>query len=123
MKISQSMAHGLLATSVLMLVLGTQMPGNLRDAAFAATQLPWQMSKVAHFALFAVIAGLAHASPLNWSLRRVVLGSLALALLTEAFQFAAVGRDPSWRDVCLDCLGAAFGLVLVRNIGLIARAY
>lgn len=106
----------LLAGNVLLLVFGTQMPGAWRDAVFTVTQLPWQMTKVAHFGLFAAIAGLAHMAPLRWSLKRVVLGSLALALLTEAFQFAAVGRDPSWRDVCLDCLGAALGLFLVRSL-------
>lgn len=47
-----------------LLFVGTQMPGAWRDEAFRVSQLPWQMTKVAHFVVFALMAALAHARPL-----------------------------------------------------------
>ena len=54
MKLSRFPACLLLAV----LVFGTQMPGAWRDQAFSVTHLPGQLADVAHFVLFAGIAGL-----------------------------------------------------------------
>jgi hypothetical protein len=62
-----------------------------------------------HVLLFAWIAALAS----GWrGLRRsrLVGGLLALALASEALQLAIPGRDPLWRDVGWDLVGAALGL-------------
>ena len=45
-----SRQSALAVLAVLLLLLGTQMPGAWRDEAFRVTQLPWQWSKVAQFA-------------------------------------------------------------------------
>jgi VanZ family protein len=112
MNISRKIATGLLAVLAVLLLLGTQMPGALRNEAFRVMHLPWQMNKVAHFVLFASMAYLARVPPLRYSLARVLLGALALALLTEGLQFYATNRDPSWRDVGVDMAGAAVGLLV-----------
>jgi hypothetical protein len=49
-QLSRQSALALLAVLLVLLLLGTQMPGAWRDEAFRVTQLPWQWSKVAHFA-------------------------------------------------------------------------
>jgi VanZ family protein len=90
------------------------MPGAWRDEAFRVTHLPWQMTKVAHFVIFATMACLAHLAPLCTSVARVALGALVLALVTEGLQFFASNRDPSWHDVGIDVAGAVVGVVLAR---------
>lgn len=115
MKISRKTALGLMVILLLLLLVGTQMPGVWRDEAFRITQLPWQLTKVAHFVIFASMACLAHVAPLRWPVARVALVALALALLTEGLQhFFASNRDPSWKDVGIDMAGAAVGVVLAR---------
>jgi hypothetical protein len=47
----------LLAVLLAVLVFGTQMPGAWRDETFRVTHLPGQLADVAHFVLFAGLAG------------------------------------------------------------------
>ena len=115
MKVSRLCALRLLVLLLVLLFLGTQMPGAWRDEAFRVTHLPWQMTKVAHFVIFAGMACLAHLPPLRWHVSRVALIALALALVTEGLQFFAANRDPSWHDVGIDMAGAALGVVLARG--------
>ncbi len=115
MSLSRKSAWWLLAVLLVLLLFGTQMPGAWRDEAFRVSHLPWQMTKVAHFVIFACMAGLVHAAPLRWSLARVLLAALALALLSEGLQHFASHRDPSWPDVGIDMAGAALGLAIVRG--------
>ena len=103
-----------LVVLVLLLLLGMQMPGAWRDQALQSTHLPWQVNPLAHFTAFAAMAWLASAPPLRWPLARVLLGALALALLSEGLQYFAAGRHPTWRDVGIDMAGAALGLALAR---------
>ncbi len=95
-----------------LLVFGTQMPGAWRDEAFRVTQLPWQLTKVAHFVLFAALACVARLPPLGQSGLRVLTSALALALLTEGLQYFASQRDPSLTDVGIDMAGAGLGMLL-----------
>ncbi len=94
------------------------MPGAWRDEAFRVTQLPWQFTKVAHFVLFASLAGVARVPPLRQSVARVLAGALVLSLLTEGLQHFASHRDPSWFDVGIDMAGAGLGLLVA---GLVQR--
>jgi len=112
MKITRKTALGLLAVLLVLLLFGTQMPGAWRDEAVAATRMPWQITKVAHFVIFTCMACVARVPPLSWSLVRVGFAALALALLTEALQHFAANRDPSWKDVGIDMAGALLGVVL-----------
>ena len=114
MKMSRKAALGLLAVLVVGLFVGTQMPGAWRDEGFRVMNLPWRMTKVAHFVVFAGMACLAHMAPLRWSVVRVLVAASALALLTEGLQHFASNRDPSWADVGIDMAGAALGLLLAR---------
>ena len=111
---SRPQAVFLLALLLVSLFFGTQMPGAWRDEVFRVTQLPWQLTKVAHFVLFAGIAFLAHVQPLRWPWLRVSGMALGLALLTEFLQRYASHRDPSWLDVGIDMCGAGLGLYLAR---------
>ena len=115
MKRSRHASLVLLGVLLALLVFGTQMPGAWRDEVFRVTQLPWQMTKVAHFVLFAGMASLSRLSPLRWSVLCVVLSSLALALLSEYLQNFASNRDPSWSDVGIDMAGMVVGLLLARH--------
>ena len=114
MRLPRQTALVLLAVLLALLVFGTQMPGAWRDEAFRLTHLPWQMTKVAHFVVFAAMACLARVPPLRWAIARVALIALALALLSEGLQHFASNRDPSWTDVGIDMAGAAAGLLLAR---------
>jgi len=111
-QLSRQSALAVLAVLLVLLLLGTQMPGAWRDEAFRVTQLPWQMSKVAHFVVFAGLACVARLPPLAQPLARVWAAALALGLLTEGLQFFASHRDPSVADVAIDLAGTALGLGL-----------
>lgn len=101
---------------VLLLFVGTQMPGAWRDEAFRVTHLPWQLTKVAHFVVFALIAAVASARPLCFGLVRVLAGALVLAVATEGLQFWASNRSPSLADVGIDMAGAMLGVLLVMRV-------
>ena len=116
--LSRKSALALLAVLLVLLIFGTQMPGAWRDEAFRVTHLPWQLTKVAHFVLFACLACVARVPPLGQSVARVLAGALVLALLTEGLQHFAQQRDPSWFDVGIDMAGAGLGLLLA---GLVQR--
>jgi VanZ family protein len=117
-QLSRQSAFALLAALLVLLMVGTQMPGAWRDEAFRVTQLPWQLTKVAHFVLFAALACVARLPPLGQSGLRVLAAALALALLTEGLQYLASNRNPSMRDVGIDMAGAGLGLLLA---GLVQR--
>ena len=108
----------LLAVLILLLLVGTQMPGAWRDEAFRVTQLPWQLTEVAHFVLFVCLASVARVPPMGQSVARVLAGAIVLALLTEGLQHFASHRNPSLFDVGIDIGGAGLGLLLA---GLVLR--
>lgn len=114
MNISNRDAERLLALLVLVLFVGTQMPGAWRNAAQNSISPDWGLSSSAHFALFASMAWLARVQPLKLSIARIGLKALALALLTEGLQTFAIDRHPSWSDVGIDLFGTLVGLVLAR---------
>lgn len=96
MKLSRFAAWLLLAVLLALLVFGTQMPGAWKDETLRVAHLPWWLTKVAHFGLFAGMA------------------ALALGLATEGLQFWASNRTPTWHDVGIDMAGAVLGLLLAR---------
>jgi hypothetical protein len=114
MNISRKSAERLLAFLVLVLMVGTQMPGAWRDAVQNATLPGWGLSSAAHFVLFASMAWLARVPPLNETIARIGLGGLALALLTEGLQFFAIDRHPNLSDVGIDMSGVVVGLFVAR---------
>ena len=114
MKITNQTAVRLLVVLLVLLLVGTQMPGAWRDWVFRIAHLPWQLTKVAHFVLFAGMAYLARVPPMSRPVRWIFLAALGLALLTEGLQFFAIARDPSWYDVGIDMAGAATGLLFSR---------
>lgn len=106
----------MLAVLLVVLFVGTLMPGAWRDEAFRVAHMPWQMNKVAHFVVFACMACVAHMAPLAQPPGRIGAVALALALLTEGLQYMAANRDPSWRDVGFDLGGALCGVALARGL-------
>jgi len=111
---SQGFAKKLLFLQVVLLLVGTQMPGALRAELEASLHSPWGLSSWAHFVLFAGLAAAASTRAMAWPWHRVLLVALGLALLTEGLQFFAIDRHPRWVDVGIDMAGALAGMLLVR---------
>lgn len=105
----------LLGLQLLALLVGTQMPGVWRSAAEQTLHAPSWFSSFSHFALFAGMAMVLALRPLAWSVVRIVLAALALALLTEGLQFLAIDRHPRLMDVGIDMAGTIFALALVKG--------
>jgi len=116
------LAERLLQIQVLLLFVGTQMPGAWREAVEGRLHYPWGLSSWAHFVLFVGMAAVAHARPLGWPWYRVLLAALLLALLTEGLQFFAMDRHPRWLDVGIDMAGAAAGLLLVAAVRVFGKS-
>jgi len=114
MKKNHRLAQGLLLLQVLLLLVGTQMPGAMRAALEASLHSPWSLSSWAHFVLFAGMVAVARARPMAWPWHRVLLVALCLALGSEALQFFATDRHPRWLDVGIDMAGAVVGLAVVK---------
>ena len=119
---SLRLSKGLLLLQVLLLLIGTQMPGALRAELEASLHSPWGLSSWAHFVIFAGMAAVAYARPMGWSWHRVLLAALCLALVTEGLQFFAIDRHPRWVDVGIDMAGALMGLGWVRWIATSLRS-
>lgn len=117
---TRRMAWRLLALQVLLLLVGTQMPGAWRAGLEGSLHAPWGLSSAAHLVLFAGLAWVAFA-PLRWSWLRVLLAALVLALLTEGLQFFAIDRHPRLWDVGIDMAGVALGEVIAYFGGHVRR--
>ena len=114
----QRVSWGLLGLQLLMLLVGTQMPGLWRSSAVEVLHAPSWVSSLGHFVLFAGMAMVLAARPLAWPVVRIVLAALALALLSEGLQFLAIDRHPRWLDVGIDMAGTVFALALVKGVSL-----
>lgn len=114
MRLTIAGARSLLVVQALLLLIGTLMPGMWRDNTVAALGMPGVISPVAHYVLFCGMAGVASIAPLRWSLSRVFLFGLGLALLSEGLQFLAIDRHPRWLDVGIDMAGVLTAIVMVR---------
>lgn len=117
------LAQGLLLLQLVLLFIGTQMPGAMRAGLEASLHSPWGMSSWAHFLIFLGMAAVACARPLAWPWHRVLLVALCLALVSEGLQFFAIDRHPRWVDVGIDMAGALTGLGLVRWIARSLRSF
>ena len=104
----------LVSLQLLALLIGTQMPGAWRAEGLQLLQAPSYASSLAHFVLFAGMAMVLAIRPISWPVMRILATALALALLTEAFQFFATDRHPRVVDVGIDLVGTVAGLVLVK---------
>ena len=111
---SRRLAWTLLALLVLTLVVGTQIPGALRDGIERRMHAPSALSSWAHFAIFTAMAWVLSMRPLAWPAGRVLLAALMLALLTEGLQFFAVNRHPRLVDVGIDMAGTLLALTFVK---------
>ncbi|MDP1999258.1 MAG: VanZ family protein [Rhodoferax sp.] len=113
---NKHLARGLLAAMVLLLLVGTLIPGAWRNALEASLQAPIPLAKLAHLLIFIAMAFVVRVSDLSWSVPMVLLAALGLGLLTEGLQLVAIGRDANWRDVGIDVLGASLGLVFAQAV-------
>lgn len=112
---TDQMARRLLFMLVLLLLVGTQMPGAWRAGLESSLHSPWGLSSWAHLVLFAGMAWLT-VGPLAWPWPRVLLAALVLALLTEGLQFFAIDRHPRLIDVGIDMAGTLLALMLVAGV-------
>ena len=112
---SRRLSWWLLGAQLVALLVGTQMPGAWRSGVVASLHAPSVLSSLAHLVLFAGMAAVAAAPPLQWSMRRVVVVALVLAVLTEMLQFLALDRHPRLRDVGIDMAGALLGIGLIKG--------
>ena len=104
----------LVGLQLLVLLIGTQMPGAWRAEGVQLLHAPSYVSSLAHFVLFAGMAMVVAMRPISWPVMRILAAALALALLTEAFQFFANDRHPRTLDVGIDLAGTVAGLALVK---------
>ena len=115
---SQRLSWWLLGAQLLALLVGTQMPGAWRSGVIEALHAPSILSSLAHLVLFAGMAAVAVAQPLTWSVLRIAMVALMLALLTEGLQFFALERHPQLRDVGIDMAGALLGVGFIKGLAL-----
>jgi len=113
--ISERLSKAVLSVQILLLLVGTLMPGAWRSAVEQSVHAGFGLSSWAHFVLFASMAWLQTVSPLRWPLRRVLLIALALGLVTEGLQFFAIDRHPRWIDIGIDLAGALAGVGLASR--------
>jgi VanZ family protein len=107
-------ATGLL---VLVLLVGTQIPGRMRDLLERGLHAPFPLSSLAHFLLFIGMAWLLASRPIAWPVRHSGAALLCLALLTEGLQVFAVNRHPRWLDVGIDMAGFLVGTLIAVWMG------
>ena len=103
---------GLLALAVVVLLIGTTMPGALKGSIEGELWHGWPWSAFAHFTLFALIAATpAYGEDRWWPFRAAAL-ALALAFITEFLQQFVPGRHPLLRDGLIDLAGTLTGLMI-----------
>jgi len=122
MHISRSVARLFTVALLLLLFLGTLMPGAWKDAATRPFGNGIDLPALAHVALFAAIFSLI---PLAcfWQVKfwhAPALG-LALALLTEGLQFFAIDRHPNLAGIVQDVSGALIGGAIGWRLALAGR--
>ena len=115
---SKRLSWWLLGLQLMALLVGTQMPGAWRSGVLEALHAPSVLSSLAHLVLFAGMAAVAAAPPLQWSWLRVSWVALAMAVITEVMQFFALERHPQLRDVGIDMAGALLGVGLMKGLAL-----
>ena len=114
--VTRLVAWALLVLLVIALLIGTLMPGAMRDAIESKINAPVFFSPASHFMIFLCMALVTRLKPLAFGVSQVMLAALALGLLSEALQFFAVGRSSKWLDVAIDLAGALAGLGLAERI-------
>lgn len=114
-RITPPLAWSLLALLVIALLVGTLMPGALRNAIESRMNASPFFSSASHFFLFLGIALIARMRPLAFGVTHIALAALALGLLSEALQFFAIDRHPRLIDVAIDLMGALAGVGLARK--------
>jgi VanZ family protein len=113
---NRQIALGLLTALVLVLLVGTLIPGPWRNALEASLHAPIPLAKLAHLLVFMAIAFVVRVPALSWPVLAVLAVALGLGSLTEGLQLLAVQRDASVHDVGIDLLGACTGLVFAQAV-------
>lgn len=110
------LARALTAALLLLLFIGTLMPGSWKSAATPSLSLAIDLASVAHITLFAAICFMLPLARFwrveSWHVPVVGLG---LALLTESLQFFAIDRHPNLAGVYQDMFGALIGWASSRR--------
>jgi VanZ family protein len=97
---------------LLLLFVGTLMPGDLKAEVESHFWHALSWSAMAHFVLFAAIASVPVYGSGQAGAWRAVLLAVLLAATTESLQSLVPGRHPMVRDVLIDLAGALMGLAL-----------
>ena len=123
MLISRSAARLFTVALLLLLFLGTLMPGAWKNAATRPFGNGIDLPALAHVALFAAIFSMVPLAGF-WKVKfwhAPALG-LALALLTEGLQFFAIDRHPNLAGIVQDLVGAVIGGAIGWRLAASARA-
>jgi len=107
------LARRLLAVQVLLLFVGTQMPGVWRAGVVASLDPLGSMSSVAHFVLFTGMAAVALSRSMEWPWVRALVWALGPAPMSEGMQFFAIDRHPRWLDVGIDMVGVLTAITVL----------
>lgn len=92
---------------------GGALAGDLAAGLQTAEWLWIDITKIAHFLLFGLLAGLLYAAKGNGRLRETIVDIAILACGSEMLQLFADGRSALLGDVLIDLAGAACGLLVV----------
>ena len=123
MLISRSAARLLTFAFLVLLFLGTLMPGAWKDAATRPFGNGIDLPALAHVAVFAALFSMVPLAGF-WKVKfwhAPALG-LALALLTEGLQFFAIDRHPNLAGIGQDLLGALIGGAVGWRLAASARS-
>ena len=105
------------ATAILLLLVGTTMPGSVKSGIEAHLWSGWSWSTYAHFILFAVISGIPVYGDERWWIWRSLAFALFLAVLTECLQNFVPGRHMRLHDGVVDLAGATSGMLASSLVG------
>lgn len=123
MLISRSVARLLTFAFLVLLFLGTLMPGAWKDTATRPFGNGIDLPALAHVAVFAALFSMVPLAGF-WKVKfwhAPTLG-LALALLTEGLQFFAIDRHPNLAGIGQDLLGALIGGAVGWRLAAAARS-
>lgn len=100
---------------MLALLVGTLMPGYMRDAMQDSLVPPAvPLSAMGHILCFFLMAGAIRVSALRLKNWQIAMAAVMLGALTEGMQHFAVERHPRLLDVVYDLSGALLGLFVIR---------
>jgi hypothetical protein len=113
---SRAQRLGALLFVILLLLVGTTIPGSLKADIEGRMWSGWPWSASAHFVLFGLIAAIPVYGRGRRSVALALTLAVCLALTTELLQGLVPGRHPLLRDALIDLAGTVSGLMAAHLV-------